>query len=113
MDTLSNNAELYQYLLRLAAILEARNAKQLGEAVVHASKCSAGMSTEFLGESRIALRQVLKKGAGALTAQEHDDVKEVLRQLDQALDDRLSRHDLSSANRFLGFTKPRNKRGSE
>ena len=85
---LSNNTELYQYLLHLSAILQARDAKQLGEAVVRASKCSAGMSTEFLGESRIALRQVLKKGAGLLTTQERDDVKDVLRQLDKALDER-------------------------
>jgi hypothetical protein len=88
MKILSNNAELYQYLLHLSAILQERDAKQLGEAVVHASKCSAGMSTEFLGESRIALRQVLKKGAGLLTTQERDDVKDVLRQLDKALDER-------------------------
>ncbi len=87
MNTLSNNAELYQYLLRLSATREERDAKQLGEGVVHASKCAAGMSTEFLGESRIALRQVLKKGAGVLTAQERDDVKDVLRQLDKALDE--------------------------
>lgn len=88
MKTLSNNAEFYQYLSRLSATLEERDAKQLGEAVVHASKCSAGMSTEFLGESRIALRQVLKKGARVLTTQELDDVKDVLRQLDKALDER-------------------------
>ena len=88
MMALSRNAELYQYLLRLSATLEERDAKQLGEAVVHASKCSAGMSTEFLGESRIALRQVLKKGAGVLTTQERDEVKDVLRQLDKALDER-------------------------
>jgi hypothetical protein len=88
MKALPNNAELYHYLSRLSATLEERDAKQLGEAVVHASKCSAGMSTEFLGESRIALRQVLKKGAGVLTTQERDEVKDVLRQLDKALDER-------------------------
>jgi len=88
MKSLSNNAELYQYLLQLSSTLEERDAKKLGEAVAHASKCSAGMSTEFLGESRIALRQVLKRGWSVLTTQECDDVKDVLRQLDKALDER-------------------------
>ena len=88
MKTLSNNTELLQYLVQLSATLKERDAKQLGEIVVHASKCSAGMSTEFLGESRIALRQVLKKTKRVLTAQERDDVKEVLRLLDLALDER-------------------------
>jgi hypothetical protein len=36
MMALSRNAELYQYLLRLSATLEERDAKQLAEALVHA-----------------------------------------------------------------------------
>ena len=84
MKTLSNNAELYQYLLGLSASLQERTAKELGNAVTHASLFSAGMSTEFLGESRIVLRRVLKEECGVLTSQERDDVKNVLRQIDEA-----------------------------
>ena len=46
------------------------------------------MSTEFLGESRIALRRVLKEEDGVLTLQEREDLLDVLRQLDSALDNR-------------------------
>ncbi len=88
MRRLSNNAELYQYLIALAAELSTRNSSDLSEAATHASRTSAGMSTEFLGESRIALRRVLKEEDGVLTLQEREDLLDVLRQLDSALDNR-------------------------
>jgi hypothetical protein len=88
MKPLSNNRELFEYLLYLAAELEKRSVNELSEVVTFASKHASGMSTEFLGESRIALRRVLKEGDGILTVQERADVSDVLKQLDQALDHR-------------------------
>jgi hypothetical protein len=85
---LSNNRELYQYLLFWAAALKKRNLGDLSEAVVSASRQASGSSTEFLGESRIVFRRVLKEDRKVLTAQERDDLSDILRQLDEALDKR-------------------------
>ena len=85
MKTLSNNAELYEYLQLLSRVLEERHAKELSEVMAHASRTSAGnVSTEFLGESRIALRTLIKEEHGVLTSQERDDVRDVLSQIDGA-----------------------------
>ena len=86
MKNLSNNAELSQYLHFLVKTLEERHAKELTEAVARAIRMSPFMSTEFLGESRIALRDLLKKEGGLLTDQERGDVNEVLIQIDGAFD---------------------------
>jgi hypothetical protein len=87
MKTLSNNAELFQYMQSLGKTLEERDAKELSEAVVHASRTAAGnISTEFLGESRVALRMVIGGEHGVLTRQERDDVKDVLKQIDGTFD---------------------------
>jgi hypothetical protein len=88
MKPFSNNRELYEYLLSLAAELKKRKFEELSEAVSFASRQAAGMSTEFLGETRIALRRVLKEEDGILTVQERADLSDVLRQLDEALDGR-------------------------
>ncbi len=67
MKRLSNNTELCQYLQFLWKTLEERHAKELSEAVAHASRMSPYMTTEFLGESRIALRKLTKEEHGVLT----------------------------------------------
>jgi hypothetical protein len=46
------------------------------------------MSTEFLGQSRIALRRVLEQGKDVLTEQERNDLMDVLKQLNAAFDKR-------------------------
>lgn len=88
MKPFSNNRELYEYLLFLTAELKKRKFDKLSEAVAFANRQASGMSTEFLGESRIALRRVLKEEDGILTVQERDDLSDVLKQLDEALDRR-------------------------
>jgi hypothetical protein len=87
MKPLTSNSELYEYLRGLSKILEERHAPELNEVVTHASQTAAGnVSTEFLGESRIALRRVMKEGHGILTAEERADLREVLAQIDGAFD---------------------------
>lgn len=89
MKALSNNRELYDYLVLLISALKERGAEALSKEVDHARRCSASnISTEFLGESRIALRRVLKDENGVLTQQERGDLLQVLKQLDDALDGR-------------------------
>jgi hypothetical protein len=82
---LASNRELYEYLRLLAKILEERQAQELRELVDHASRTSAcNISTEFLGESRIALRRLIKEDHGVLTDQERADVRDVLDQIEGA-----------------------------
>jgi hypothetical protein len=88
MKRLESNAELYRYLLVLASQLRSQGATDLATLVESASRQASGMSTEFLGESRIALRRVLETKQGILTEAERKDLSDVLRQLDDALDHR-------------------------
>jgi hypothetical protein len=83
---LNGNKELYDFLMNLAQDLKGRGASELSELVAFASRQSAGMSTEFLGESRIALRRIVQEEKGALTASERADVEDVLQQLAVAID---------------------------
>jgi flagellar biosynthesis chaperone FliJ len=82
---LGSNQELYDYLLRLAQELQDHGAKELGEMVAGASRHAAGLSTEFLGESRIALQHIILEGKNALTATQRADVEDVLQQLTAAI----------------------------
>ena len=83
---LANNQELYNYLVRLAQYLKERDAIQLSDVVTRASRQASSLSSDFLGESRIALRRVLSEGTDVLEASERVDVDDVLRQLTAAID---------------------------
>jgi|HubBroStandDraft_6_1064221.scaffolds.fasta_scaffold543718_3 hypothetical protein len=80
---LNNNRELYDYLVTLSAILSSRGADELSSTVATASRHATGMSTEFLGEARIALRR-FQDDRSVLTESEWLDLVDVLRQLDQS-----------------------------
>jgi hypothetical protein len=87
MKHLANNQELLDYLLFLAAELKKRKLDELSDTVTRASRHAATIpSTEFLGESRIALRQVLKEEDGVLTVLERSDLSNVIQQLDDAFE---------------------------
>jgi hypothetical protein len=88
MKQLSNNSELHQYLVALEAVLRKHGAVDLADAIGSACRLASGLSTEFLGESRIALRQVSMQRQTVLTEQERRDLRDVLKQLDAALDQR-------------------------
>ena len=77
-----------RYLVELAADLRHLGAAQLADVVASACEHASRMSTEFLGESRIALRQVWSLGRGISSEQALADVADVLQQLDVALDKR-------------------------
>lgn len=85
---LSSSAELYRFLLELEETLKRQGDRDLAEEVKSASRHAAGMSTEFLGESRNALRDVLDRGANLLNEEERRKVADVLKQLDEAFDRR-------------------------
>ena len=89
MKKLSGFKELYDYLVFLTSELKQRGSEELSKSVDHARCCSASnISTEFLGESRIALQRVLTEEKGILTDQERADLSDVLKQLDEALNSR-------------------------
>jgi hypothetical protein len=81
---LSNNQDLYDYLRSLIALLNERGAEALGKIVSFAAG-QTFMSTEFLGESRIALRRVLSEENGILNHEEREDLSQVLTQISDAL----------------------------
>ena len=85
---LTSNRELYDYLLALSAKVTSRGDSELGQKIAAASRHAAGMSTEFLGESRIALREVAKDKSGILTHAEYTELSAVLKQIDSAFSDR-------------------------
>jgi len=86
---LSSNHKLYEYLVLLASRLESRDAKVLSEDVSAAARTVSSFPvTEFLGESRIALRRVWAEENGILSQTEGADLQDVLSQLDVTLDGR-------------------------
>jgi hypothetical protein len=86
--TVADNRDLYEYLLSLATKLKNRGAEDLGQAVAAASRHFNGISTEFLGESRIALQEVAKAKRAILYKAESDELTEILKQIDYAFDHR-------------------------
>ena len=88
MKQLSNNKELYDYLVDLSATLRKRGAESLASIVYAASRHAVGLSTEFLGESRIALRKVSDSDQSVLSETERAEITDVLNQLSSALDRR-------------------------
>jgi hypothetical protein len=87
-NTLASNSELYAYLLSLKTMLEENGAFELASVAEHASRHAAGMSTEFLGEARIALRRVYSDNRNGLTDVQKAFLHDVIVQLDAAFDGR-------------------------
>jgi len=89
MKVMSDNRDLYEYLLFLAPLLKQRGSTELSEIVQFASRLvSTFPDTEFLGESRLALKRVLDQENGILNDQERTDLCDVLKQLDSAFNRR-------------------------
>jgi hypothetical protein len=85
---LKNNEQLYDYLLSMIAKLNARGAAELSRVVMDASRHAAAVpKTEFLGESRVALKRV-KEEQIVLTQEELSELGDVVRQLDEAFSQR-------------------------
>ena len=81
---LDNNRQLYDYLSAIGTELNARGAVELSRVVLAAARTVKGIPiTEFLGESRIALRRVENEQT-VLTENERLELLDVVRQLDEA-----------------------------
>lgn len=86
MTQLASNQALYDYLGRLAASLQERGAESMAEVIAAAARQAAGLSTEFLGESRIALEKVLNSNQAIVSDAIRTEIADILKQLDVALD---------------------------
>ena len=81
---LRDNQQLYDYLVAMSTRLNSRGAVELSRDVLAASRAAATIPvSEFLGESRIALRRVENEQT-VLTDEECSDLRDVIRQLDEA-----------------------------
>ena len=80
---LASNRELYDYLVALRDKLADRGAFELSAKIDRASKHIAGMSTEFLGESMLALRAVHEQGH-MLEVNERDELIKVIDQVERS-----------------------------
>lgn len=74
----SSNADLYSYLARLRQSLADRGAIDLAKTVDRALRFASGMSAEFLGESRIALRMVSEAKNNALNQSEREVLSQAI-----------------------------------
>jgi hypothetical protein len=85
MRKLENNTDLYEYLRSLADLLKGRSAAPLVEYLDTAARQATSLSTEFLGESQIALKKVLDTENGALTNTEREELRSVIKQIEFAV----------------------------
>jgi hypothetical protein len=84
----SKNEDLYNYLLSLISILKERDRDDLGKQIEFATKQASSSSAEFLGESRIAMKEVLLKTDSSLNQKEKSDLIGALTQIGNVLDKR-------------------------
>jgi hypothetical protein len=84
----SSNADLYSFLERLQKTLADRGSNDLAEVVDRALRFATGMSTEFLGESRIALRTVSQAKNNTLDQSERELLVEAISELDAVFNKR-------------------------
>jgi len=86
---LSNNNQLYEYMVLVSTKLKDAGLSSLSEVVQSAARtATANPATEFLGESRKALSLVLTNGASCFTESERADLLDVLSQIDRAFNER-------------------------
>jgi hypothetical protein len=82
---LASNQALHDYLVHLGAALQEREAVPMAEIIAAAARQGAGLSTEFLGQSRVALEEVLNSNQAVLSDAIRIEMADVLKQLDMAL----------------------------
>jgi hypothetical protein len=86
---LSSNRDLYEYLVSPESQLRSRGWQDLSKVVAAAAGAANTIpATEFLSESRIALKRVLAEESGILSQIERADLQYVLSQLEEAFDRR-------------------------
>ncbi|HWF63988.1 MAG TPA: hypothetical protein VN685_05195 [Rhizomicrobium sp.] len=85
MTRLSNNGDLYRYILRLEEDLRNKGAERLADDLQFAAGQNAGLSTEFLGECLIALRKVEKFSGDMLKDDDRSELTSAIKQVEFVL----------------------------
>jgi hypothetical protein len=75
-------SDLYDYLLSLADQLRSGGAPRMAEQVLQVSKYASGSSSEFYGESRLLLPQVLREESERLSEQHRLELREIIRAIE-------------------------------
>ncbi len=82
---LASNAELHRYLLQTAELVSRLGLTDQANKLRRAAAHGTGLSTEFLGESTIALKEVLRVSGNLMDAVDRDRLVAILEQLETAL----------------------------
>ncbi len=85
MKEFTSNRDFYEYLFDIRGSLSKRGSAELSAMLDAACRQASSASTEFLGESRFALRHLLSHEDGILTVEERADLIRALEQLDSVL----------------------------
>jgi hypothetical protein len=84
LRVLKTDVELYTYLVQLATNLRGRGAARPARLLEEARAYAAASSIEFLGESRIALQQLLTQHRELLVDAERREIEEVVAQIERS-----------------------------
>jgi hypothetical protein len=98
---LADNRAWYDHLVTLAAHLREHGANAMADSVSSAPRQAAGLSTEFPGESRLALRKLRDSSLITLSDKDRADLTDVLAQLDVALYGKRKRREAAVRHRRL------------
>jgi len=84
MTPFRNNSDLAAFLQELLEFLRSTHQGVLADQLSHASRFIAGSPSEFLNEAHLALRSVLTSRPKSLSAEREDEIRQALRQIDEA-----------------------------
>ena len=86
MDTrhLQNNQELFDYLVKLSADLDAKGERRLAEDVKRASRFVNGSPSEFLHESQVVLKILLSQHSSLFSSNDLADLASIVEQIELA-----------------------------
>ena len=85
MKSMRNNFDLYQFLLELEGVLRSKNMLTLADQVGNARAYSLSSQTEFLGESRNVLVELVGLNHAILGKENVQYVEEAIKAIDVAL----------------------------
>jgi hypothetical protein len=85
--SIKNNADLADGLASLAVNVMASGRSGIAEELVRASRFATGSPSEFLHEAELAIRKTIDCCGDVLTPVQIDELKGVLKQIDEAFDD--------------------------
>jgi hypothetical protein len=84
MMAFRNNRDLFVFIEELLEFLRSVRSDDLADQLEHANRFISGSPSEFLNEAHLALRNVLSFKPKALSAEREDEIRQTIRQIDDA-----------------------------